>query len=352
VSAAEFEAIYFDGRTSARTPVLVRLAEGRLHVFGPQVALEAPLHAVRMQAPIAGERHLLALPGGAQLQTDDAPAVLAIFGAAADSWVRHLEGRWRFAVAAVAVIIACGAWAFVFGVPMAAEHIAARLPASVSERLGAQALGILDSGICGHTGYSREVQAHLRNVVLPRLVAGLPGAQRYTLALRRCPSIGANAFALPGSTIVVTDELLLALNENDEQVAAVLAHEVGHVRKHHPVRLTLQAAGVAALVGTLANDAVSITNLAAALPVVLLNTGYSRAFEDEADGFAIERLRAVGISPARLAEALELIEKSHAERVKKASGLDFGRDYLSTHPDTAQRIERAQRAAHAPKANR
>jgi predicted Zn-dependent protease len=133
----------------------------------------------------------------------------------------------------------------------------------------------------------------------------------------------------------MTDDLV-RLAQNDDQIAAVLAHEIGHLRARHGVRTALQGAGVLALVTTLAGDASSITSLAVALPSVLLQTGYSRKFEDEADAFALQRMRQAGISPRAFADMLTLLERSHPPA---ASGK--AQDYFSTHPVTAARIERA-----------
>ena len=102
------------------------------------------------------------------------------------------------------------------------------------------------------------------------------------------------------------------------------------------------------LIATLAGDAVSITQLAIALPTVLLQSSYSRDFEDEADVYAIQRLRALGVSPKNFADMLILMEDYHEKKAgggKGASSASGALDYLSTHPLTAKRIERAVEAA-------
>src|SRR4029077_985450 len=105
------------------------------------------------------------------------------------------------------------------------------------------------------------------------LTAGLGDGYAYRLEFRACKGMGPNAFALPGGAIVLTDDLV-ELAENDAQISAVLAHEIGHVRNRHGLRLALQATGLSALIAALAGDAVSITSLAATLPTALLQSGY------------------------------------------------------------------------------
>jgi predicted Zn-dependent protease len=85
-----------------------------------------------------------------------------------------------------------------------------------------------------------------------------------------------------------------------------------------------------------AGDAASITSLAVTLPTVLLQSGYSREFEAEADAFAVQRMHQLGLSPRAFADMLELIDRNHVRADKGEK-----QDYFSTHPITAARIERA-----------
>ena len=82
----------------------------------------------------------------------------------------------------------------------------------------------------------------------------------------------------------------------------------------------------------LAGDAVSITAFVVTLPTLLLQTGYSRGFEDEADTYAFERLKTLGIAPRAFADALTALERAHA--TQSGALTDAGKalpDYLSTH---------------------
>jgi len=105
----------------------------------------------------------------------------------------------------------------------------------------------------------------------------------------------------------------------------------------------LQAAGLAALISALAGDTVSITSLAATLPMILLQSGYSREFEDEADSYAFQRLREIGLSPRVFAEIMTRLDEFRTDGggAKKSASGAHTLDYLSTHPATAQRVERA-----------
>src|ERR1700682_835522 len=116
----EFDAVYYDGRTSARRPVRVRGRDGSLHVTGPEVNLELPLESISVDAPLAGSSRALQLPDGAQLQTEDHAAVESLFAGrhALEGWVHSLERRWPYALAGIAFVAAFAWWAVVDGLPL------------------------------------------------------------------------------------------------------------------------------------------------------------------------------------------------------------------------------------------
>jgi len=332
----EFEALYYDGKSSASRPVRVRGWTSELRIAGEGVDERIPLEAVIVEPPIGKTRRVLQLPGGAQLRTADDAAVRALFpqGDSFESRIHGLEGRWPYAVAALVLVAIATWWAIVYGVPLAAEYVAASIPREVEASLSSRTLSMVETFGCSASTIDAARQQQLRKR-LARLAEGLDDGYTYHLEMRTCPRIGPNAFALPDGTLVMTDELA-KLAQNDDQISGVLAHEIGHVRNRHGMRTVLQGAGLVALITTLAGDATAITSLVVTLPSVLLQSGYSRKFEEQADAFALQRLRQVGISPRAFAEMLALLERGRAPR-----GQVPAQDYFSTHPVTAARIERA-----------
>jgi Zn-dependent protease with chaperone function len=136
---------------------------------------------------------------------------------------------------------------------------------------------------------------------------------------------GPNAFALPSGDVIVTDELV-ELAEDDDELVAVLAHELGHVVHRHGLRHALQNSTLALLLLTLSADGTAISSLAVGLPTLLVEARYSRDFEREADRYALSYLSAQGIDPAHFARMLS--------RIPGGSG---GLTFLSTHPSTDER---------------
>ncbi|MBV9190672.1 MAG: M48 family metalloprotease [Betaproteobacteria bacterium] len=198
-------------------------------------------------------------------------------------------------------LVALAAWAIALGVPLLADHVARTLSPETEAKLGESVLQALDSGGCRPSTIDAARQSALRTR-LTQLGDG------YRLELRSCPGMDPNAMALPGSTIVVTDELI-RLAQSGEQLAAVLAHEMGHVRERHAVRTALQRAGITTTVATFLGDT---AGLADALRRVLLQTGYPLAFEDQADAFALQRMRDQSIPPRALADMLQVLERYRA----------------------------------------
>jgi predicted Zn-dependent protease len=331
----EFDAAYYDGRSALRRAVHVRASEGRLHVAGKGVEFDVALDEVEADAPIAGAPRILRLPGGAQLRAEPA-SVAALFAGRnrLETLVARLESRWPYALGALVLLVAFAWWFVARGLPLAAEAIAARIPTRAEAAIGEHALSAIDGRICAPSALSAGQQEALQRD-FSRMVSGLNDGHAYRLLLRNCQNIGPNAFALPGGSIILTDQLV-RLGGSPAGISGVLAHEIGHVRERHSLRTLLQGAGLVALITTLAGDAAAITSLAVTLPTVLLQSGYSREFEEQADDFAVRRLRQVGLPPRAFADMLALIERNHAPRGKAEA-----QDYFSTHPITAGRIARA-----------
>jgi len=125
----------------------------------------------------------------------------------------------------------------------------------------------------------------------------------------------------------------------------VLAHELGHVRGHHIMRHILQSSAAGLIMATLTGDLVSITSLAATLPTVLVDASFSREFEREADDAAMAWMKSAGVPPRRYAEILGRLQAQLDVRHGKAAGGDNpARNYLSTHPDTGDRVRRIMKA--------
>jgi Zn-dependent protease with chaperone function len=243
-----------------------------------------------------------------------------------------LESSWRHALTATFLSIIIAIASFYWGLPWIANIAAARIPAGVALTIDTHFLDAVDKGLVQTSKLSDARQQILRKRFDNLRVANALPPHR--LAFRSSEAIGANAFALPGGTVVITDQLI-ALASNDEEILGVLAHELGHVSEKHPLRQLLQSSVVGLAMTWYLGDA---SSLLAAAPTLLLETSYSRDFERSADRFAAGMLRKNGIAPARLADMLTKLEISHLGTKQNLVQPSRIAQFFSTHPDTDERI--------------
>lgn len=324
-------ATYHDGRTSASRAVTVRVADGLVHVEGDDFATAVPLAQVRLEPRLGTLARRLDLPNGAScvVPADFELPIAADAPARMERWVNEAEIRWMPAVVA-AVIVLVGLWAtIVYGVPAAANIVARRISPSLERGMGTQALQTLDRVALKPTALSAERQAQL--TARFKTLAGLSGlGDGVVLLFRKSPAVGPNAFALPGGTLVVLDELVAEAKDDDE-IMAVLAHEIGHVYERHTLRHVLQTSALGVLLAAVLGDVVSATSYAvAAIPTFLLDARYSRAFEREADDYGFTLLDRAGIDRAHFGRFLSRME------AKSSGGSLPG--WISTHPPAAERV--------------
>ena len=128
---------------------------------------------------------------------------------------------------------------------------------------------------------------------------------------------------------------------NDDELVGVLAHELGHVHHRHALRAWLQNSMTALGFALLTGDVTSVTAFAATLPTALVEAKFSRAFETEADDYAMALLTQLDLSPADLAALLRRLGRG-------AQDDDGALGYLSSHPATRDRIERLTNEPHNP----
>ena len=334
-----FDGVFHDGRFADAAPIRVVAEDDGLTLSDGTIRGRALRDGVVADAPIPGVPRTLRFADGSSLETSDHAAIAALWPTqgriARLAWA--LESRWAAVIASV-MGTAGLAWLIVaFVLPSIADPVAHRISPKVDDFLGKQTLATLDRTFLKPTRLG-EAEQELERSRFRAFVMGEPGAQHYSVVFRRAGV--PNAFALPDGTIVFTDEMLDAVG-NDDELRAVFAHEIGHVRGRHAVRLLLQRSGLAVLLAAVAGDAVGVTYLAAALPSMLLQSSYSREFETEADNYAFALLKRNGVSPQVFADMLRRLEASEP-RVANEGGV--GR-YLASHPATAERIRRAEEAA-------
>ncbi len=187
--------------------------------------------------------------------------------------------------------------------------------------------------------------------------SGLSNARSdFTVTLLNSPVN--NAFAIPGGYVYVTRQLMALMNDEAE-LAGVLGHEVGHVAAQHSKRRQSRATRntILGVLGTILGSAIgdnggllgSLGGLLEnnALKVAQIATlGFSREQELEADALGVRYLRSAGYDPMALSTMLASLANQTALDARIA-GNDARAlpEWASTHPDPASRVRNAQRLA-------
>ncbi|MDD1620690.1 MAG: M48 family metallopeptidase [Methylococcaceae bacterium] len=327
-------AVYFDGQQARRHEVMLSLDGDVLLLQGDAVERRVSLSALKIPPPLGNTPRLILFADGARCEIADNQGFAAMLPHAAASWLSGMENSWLYAMAALLLTLVLAAVAYLWGLPYAAREVADRLPDYVLVQMDNQFFASLDQTLLKPTALAPDrrqaLGERLQGMSLP------PGGVRPNrIEFRGSPGLGANAFALPGGSVVVLDQLV-DLADNDEEVIAVLAHEMGHVSQRHAMRQMLQASVIGLAMAWYIGD---VSSLLAAAPTALLQTRYSRDLERTADAFAADMLRINGIPVSRLADMLRKLEASHRPDATKTEKAELMIDYLSTHPNTEERIK-------------
>jgi predicted Zn-dependent protease len=234
--------------------------------------------------------------------------------------------RIRRTVAIVAASLVCLpplAGAVWFGLPQIAKPLAALVPHSVEERIGETVLDILvgDLETCDN-----EAGRLALDRLVNRLWVGLDKPVAFDVRVVRSPLV--NAVAAPGGHILVFSGLLDGAS-GPEELAGVLAHEIGHVVHRHSMQALIRHFALSVVVTTLTGNDWGLGSAAQ----LMVQFAYSREAEAEADATAITIVETAGLRSDGLARFFARIQATGA----KKGDATFWR-YVGTHPPTEDRI--------------
>lgn len=304
--------------------------------------LSAPVARLEISDRVGRIARRLTFPGGEVFETEDNDGLDRLLGrhrrrgAGLVPALEQFRPRLAlFVVAAVLLAIAI----YRYAVPVLVEVAIFATPPVATELMSRSALASLDAAVFSGSGLPEERRAEIGREFEAIAAHARGGPAAYDLNFRAGGQIGANAFALPDGTIVVTDELVAMAGEDGEAVLGVLAHEIGHVARDHALRRLYRAAGIAALIMMIGGDIGAGAQDILVQGAALASLSYSRAQETEADLYAVDLMRLAGRDPAALIRFFELLAESH--------GHGTGSDFLSTHPATPDRIEAIRRRIEA-----
>lgn len=317
----------------------------------------SPLTDLTIPPRLANTRRRLALGNGAAFVTQDndsidalAERALALSRLSVGDATRGFSGNWlhrlesnRGAVAACFVaIIVIASVTIIYGIPIAAKRIAYAVPQPVQNSMSEGTLELLDSLYLSPSELPSEEQAR----VLALASAAIEGVGITSYAVELRTGIGPNAMALPDGTIVITDDIV-ELSANDDELLAILYHEIGHLQNRHLLRRVLQSSFVSLGLIVMSGNVETVDTLIA-LPTFYLDMSYTRDFEIEADRYALQSLKDRGLSVDNFSAIMNKLEES-LSRI----GVDEDADepisrtarrqrellkYFASHPLTSERL--------------
>ena len=333
-----FSGQYYDGQTSKAHTVEVSLNHQHLKLTGKDIEQIILLNALTLSPPVGSSTAIIYGSNHEEIHTSELQAFDALAKAINPGYFeqipRFLEARFHYALAALVFSIACIAAGVRWGMPALALVLVELLPANFEQKMGSETLAIMDKVMLA----SSELPEARRNEIRSRLKRACKHqpCPTYILHFRRGQALGANAFALPSGDIVITDELIL-LAETDEEILSVLFHELGHVKHHHSLRLAIQSAGAATLLIIITGDFNSTADLIAGLPSLLVQKGYQRDMEREADLYSLQMLQAACIAPQYFADIMSRL--STLDGGESGSDINKWVSLLESHPNIASRIK-------------
>ncbi|RZI84018.1 MAG: M48 family metallopeptidase [Rubrivivax sp.] len=357
---------YFDGLHARPRRLEARVESGQLRLSEPgmphTMVVSLPTRDVQWPERTRHGARIAQLPDGGAvhgLNGADWDEWVRLSGAHAESWTVKWQQSWRWTVAAAIALVLCSLAAYRWGLPWATTGVLAVTPASIDRELGQATLRSMEGRWLQPSRLPMAEQQRLRSLLERALrtsaaqgssPADVIGRAPHRLHFRRA-TIGPNAFALPDGSLVLTDELVALLKEHDDVLIGVLAHEVGHVRHRHGMRLFVQSGILGAAVSVAWGD---FSSLIAAAPALLGQMAYSRDFEREADDDAITVLRANGIRPSVMVTLFEQLQAhrrgQNAREVGPADDGESGSEDVGiafgSHPPDAERIQRFHDADH------
>ena len=298
---------------------------GFLRLTGENFQLFAAASQVGVSEKLGRLPYFLHMPEGGVVELPSCPEADALVSAIRPpsrlTQTRRALERLAPVTAVATILLVIGIITMLWrSQPFLARRVAFFVPNHVEAQAGLVGYSLF-ADVAKPTALNASAQLRLHHA-LERLVAARNFHLTPQIKLLR---LGVpNTFALPGEILIVSDELVL-LTANDDELAALLAHEIGHVENRHGLQSILRNDS-ALLTSTLCTgDFSAIASASALLPTLLLKNGYAPEFEREADAYATSLLRDAHINPHAFDSFVQRLEK-----IYPANSRTF--TYLGTHP--------------------
>lgn len=357
---------YFNGKSSTKSEAILYVDGIGQYRLENDTSFNGEFSELEISSRIGNTARYISFPDGSQFETQDNDAVdefVRKFSKNSSSGLIHKLESTKSIIISTIIGVVLFAWIFVqFGIPRFSNQIAMMLPDNIPKLLGQGVLESMDKHILSPSELSKTRQRELQTL-FDDLKSKIGNLEFIHLELRKGGKLSANAFALPDGTIVFTDEIV-NLAENLDEIEAIMLHEIGHIEHRHAIRSVIQKFSLALFVMVVTGDVTTSSSVITALPVVLVEAGFSQDMEWEADTFALNKMQQYDVDPIHFAnmmtklaayhkktlkskdecknaeKKLECEKQQKTENTKSSEDENSIFDYLSTHPPTSERIDR------------
>jgi Zn-dependent protease with chaperone function len=290
------------------------------------------------EAPLGNLPVMVKFPNNYLVEVENVSKVdLRILMKDSSSFLYKLESNIGLVFLSLILVVSLFFVTIKYGAPVLSKKVSTLIPQSVLLSADDFILNKLDDGHFSESTLSKERQDELLKYFNGYL------EKDFRIHFRKGNSLGPNAFALAGNTLIFTDELVKKIDKK-ELLLPILFHEIGHLESRHLAASLTSVVSLNILsmliIGDMTGMAESLTNVG----FTLVSLKQSREYEIEADLFSAEKLKHHGISSRCFLDSfneLEEIAKS-VSLSKSAEKTDSELDIIeifSTHPNMGERVK-------------
>lgn len=349
------------------------MIEGKWYAQGSAASLDATLattsdttYEIKIENGALYEGKLSALHVGNRLGNTERKITLedgSIFATKENDFIDHtfkkqllsngfihtLESKMRWVFVALVITVFTAFGFFKWGVPWSSTKIAHLLPHETNELIATHTLEFLDKYIFEKSKISQakmeEIRQHFTSKLVP-LSEDKEISYRLHFRLWRDGNVSIpNALALPSGDIILTDKFV-ELSQHQDEIDAVLLHEMGHVIHRHTLETVIESTFITVATMMIVGDSNGLADMGVGLGSLLVSSSYSRGHESEADRYAFEQMLHARIDPMAFSDIMNrmmsYMERSSTNDTKRKESDEDVLDYLSSHPTTKERVKIAQ----------
>ena len=303
--------------------ILITLEEdesGRVTSFSTKI--------VHVSDRLANVARKIELEDGAMFETLDNDGVDSLLGYESNFFVRmtRAESSLKVIVVSVVCTVVVLMGLYRYGLPALANGAAKITPPGVLSLMDNGTLSTVDRVLFNPSKLGSARKKEITGLFGE--LAKQSGQENMRLLFRDGGVLGANAIALPGGTVIITDQLI-GLAKSDNEIAGVLAHEIGHVELRHSLRQIYRVLGLGFMITIIGGDSGQLVEDVIAQAVALESLSYSRSFEIESDHRSAQLMIELGRDPLAFLKLLQ--------RVTKDEQKEGTSDWYATHPGTFNR---------------